>query len=415
MRKSIIAAVLITLIYHGVAFSQGRYMSVDGQLRVRAYFKNNTKDFTSTKSDKYREVLQRTRVQFIVRHSSYLQVLAQFQDSRSWGTETETRSDMKNVDLHQGFIEYKPEGKNTYIFRLGRQEMDLGDGRIIGKNDWNNVGRSFDAFRMIMRSVGFRCDIFFSKVAHAPILADNFIYGLYYTKHFGKSMADFYFIGAKEKNGSVLTSNDRLVNNLGFRLDLNSETIQFKSEFVYQIGRVGLTADAAKIGLSAYGLASSLKIKAGKRFYFGGEITLGSGDDDPASGDVKTLQVMYPNLHKFLGPMDLQGWSNAKTMILFFGIKTGKNSDLKFAFNNLEINNTNDYWYDINGSPYTGGLAGENKLIGREFDFTYKKSLVENLFIQIGGSLMFPKGVVLATTGKDDMAVYFYAMTTVSF
>ena len=414
MRKLFISVGLVILLSSYTGFSQAKQMSVDGQLRIRAYYKNN-QDFNSTWSDKDRKILQRTRFAFIVRNNKYLQIYTQFQDSRHWGEETTTKTNLRNVDVHQAFIEYKPEGKNTYILRMGRQEINFGDGRLIGKNDWSNIGRSFDALRLIMRSVGFRCDILLAKVAHGPILADDFLYGIYYTKYFGKSLADFYFIGAKEKRGSAIPTNDRNIYNLGFRIDLNSNTINFKTEALYQMGRLGLDARANSIGISAYGLASDFKFKMGKKWYGGVNLTIGSGDDDPSSGDVKTLQIIYPNQHKFLGFLDILGWSNTKTLGIYLGLKLNEYSEMKFTFHNMEIMNKNDYWYGYDGQPYGAGIAGETSLIGREFDFSYKRTMAEYLDIQIGGALMIPGNVVVETLGKKDTPIYLYISTQVNF
>jgi len=414
MRKLIIFSLLLCFFLNGKVHSQITRLSIDGQLRIRAEHFSN-RDFLSAANDKERPVYQRTRFQVVIKHNKYLQALVQFQDSRNWGEEKHTKSNMQNLDLHQGFIEYKPEGKNTYIFRIGRQEMVYGDGRLIGNNDWNNIGRAFDALRLIMRSVGFRLDFFLSKLAHGYGITDNYLYGTYYTKYFGESSTDFYFIGAREYNKTFDPNDDRNIYNIGGRINLKSNKIQFKAEAVYQMGRLGLDDNANKISISAYGLASELKVNLGDKLSLGGELTLGSGDDNPASGDVKTLQTMYPNQHKFLGIMDFQTWPNAKSIGLNLGYKSSENSNFKVSIYQLGLNKKNDYWYGKDGIPYSNTLPVFSSVIGREIDCTLNRKIGEYMDVQAGAGIMLPGDAVKEVIGSKDMPYFLYISSKLDF
>ena len=51
------------------------------------------------------------------------------------------------MDLRQGYVELGDIEKQNVGFRFGRQELDFGEGRILGLSPWANTARSFDGFR----------------------------------------------------------------------------------------------------------------------------------------------------------------------------------------------------------------------------------------------------------------------------
>jgi hypothetical protein len=68
------------------------------------------------------------------------------QDVRGWGSEANPTSYEANVDLHQGFAEWNPDG--AFNLRIGRQSINHLNQRLIGGLNWAQQGRSFDAARL---------------------------------------------------------------------------------------------------------------------------------------------------------------------------------------------------------------------------------------------------------------------------
>lgn len=55
-------------------------------------------------------------------------------------------------DLHQAYIAIGNAMESPLTARIGRQELAYGNERFIGKGDWNNMGRSFDASKLRMEN-----------------------------------------------------------------------------------------------------------------------------------------------------------------------------------------------------------------------------------------------------------------------
>ncbi|MBK5098678.1 MAG: alginate export family protein, partial [Gemmatimonadetes bacterium] len=112
---------------------------VDGQFRLRF-----EADGRTVGVDPDAAVLSRIRLGGGVLLADWIDVYAQFQDSRSWGSELNTLTDKSAdlMDMHQVFAVLG--SSPSFKAKLGRQEVNLGDQRLVGAVDWSNTGRSFD-------------------------------------------------------------------------------------------------------------------------------------------------------------------------------------------------------------------------------------------------------------------------------
>ncbi len=96
-----------------------------------------------------------------------VRVFLQLQDVRVFGEESNTLTDFQgdNLDLHQGFLELTEVPGVDGVLRVGRQEVALGEQRLIGAVDWAQQGRSFDGFRYTTPSLsGMKVDLFAMKL-----------------------------------------------------------------------------------------------------------------------------------------------------------------------------------------------------------------------------------------------------------
>lgn len=90
----------------------------------------------------------RTRVNVQAPINAHARFFGQFQDTRLFGEEVSTQDGSADqFDLHQGFFELGVEGRSPLWLRIGRQEMEIAEGRLIGIPVWSQVGRSFDGIR----------------------------------------------------------------------------------------------------------------------------------------------------------------------------------------------------------------------------------------------------------------------------
>ena len=102
-------------------------LKVDGQVRLRGEGDGRTVDV-----DPDFGVLSRLRVGLNASLYEWIDVYAQIQDARAWGSELNTLTDASAdaLDLHQGYVDL---GSGPgFTARLGRQEVKLGDERLVG-------------------------------------------------------------------------------------------------------------------------------------------------------------------------------------------------------------------------------------------------------------------------------------------
>lgn len=114
--------------------------------------------------------LSRIRLGARVAMNGWLGAFAQLQDARAWGTEGNTLTDASadRLDLHQGYAEL---GRAERVLgRLGRQEVALGDERLIGAVGWANTGQAFDGARLLGQTSGFDWNVFWMNVAERDSL-----------------------------------------------------------------------------------------------------------------------------------------------------------------------------------------------------------------------------------------------------
>ncbi|RYD26558.1 MAG: hypothetical protein EOP87_22570, partial [Verrucomicrobiaceae bacterium] len=67
-------------------------------------------------------------------------------------------------DLHQAFLTIGNAKEFPLTAQIGRQELSYGDQRFIGKSDWSNTGRSFDAIKLRLENSFGWVDAFSSRV-----------------------------------------------------------------------------------------------------------------------------------------------------------------------------------------------------------------------------------------------------------
>ena len=154
-------SLLAVLAVAGPLSAQQPEIKLSGQVRPRLEGRTPVNDswdlFTS----------MRVRAALEARLESQVRVFVQFQDVRIFGEEGNTLGDYRadNFDLHQGYLELGAVPKVGGVFRVGRQEMALGEQRLVGAVNWAQQARSFDGARYTTPALGkVRLDVFGMKL-----------------------------------------------------------------------------------------------------------------------------------------------------------------------------------------------------------------------------------------------------------
>ena len=224
----------------------------------------------------------------------------QFQDSRAWGSELNTLTD-KSADLMDMHQVYAVLGsKPSFKAKLGRQEVNLGDQRLVGAVDWTNTGRSFDGARLSGAAGQFNWSALWMNIRERDSLL---VTGLDPQINQGVN-DDGWLIG-----GFGSTALGDVNAELTFLVDRYAVTEEsYTTNLRFHRGPKGLLFDAAgayQTGPDREAWFASGKLGWGfDRFSVAGQLDYLSGDPDPEDGQTKAFNTLYATNHKFYGYMD---------------------------------------------------------------------------------------------------------------
>ena len=147
----------------------GWYLSIGGEGRLR-YETYRNANFGSGTQDQNGYLLQRYLLHSDWHLGNKYRVFAQLQVALITNRNGGPRPTDKDVfDIHQAFVDYKAFSteKDSLTFRIGRQELDFGAGRLISANDSPNIRRTFDGIRAIYKRGDWTVNSHFAKLVDA--------------------------------------------------------------------------------------------------------------------------------------------------------------------------------------------------------------------------------------------------------
>lgn len=217
----------------------------------------------------------------------------------------------EDIDLHQGFVEWKPFKATSTLnatIRLGRQEIGYGASRLVGIREGPNMRRSFDMGRIILRRKKASLDVLYGKeVSVLPDAFDNAsnlfdgdasnptFWGLYYSRPFLKDIGklDLYYFGFHSnfsRFNDVAGEESR--HSLGARSYSIKGRLSYNTEIIVQVGTLGasdIIAYNIETDWKYLLLQNNLKPRLGIKFDWS------SGDQEAGDGEVGTFNPLFVN------------------------------------------------------------------------------------------------------------------------
>lgn len=125
--------------------------TVFGTVRLRPFFIANS-DFNRNTNDTREFVASKIQFGIEKKFTDDTSIVIRFQDSRVWGGNpgsdtgfsTANNDSQESLDVREAYVQ-SDELLGPVGIKFGRQILDYGSSRQLGRTDWNNVGRSFDA------------------------------------------------------------------------------------------------------------------------------------------------------------------------------------------------------------------------------------------------------------------------------
>jgi len=375
---------LILISFFGMLIAEGNLLKFSGQVRQR--FEMVDKDFTDTTSFNNQNYL-RTRFAVSFDNDDYSSFV-QLQDSRVFGTETNTLKDgtADALDVHQAYFKLKNIFGMPLTAKVGRFEAAYGPQRLIGAVGWHNIGRSFDGVVFNYTNDFANVDFFNFKQVEAGTVDDEDDFNV------SGAYAHFSLIEGHKTQAFAIQDGDRLTFG-GYGKGAIS-SVSYELEFAMQYGA---ESDDVNYGGMMYGLNAGYKI---------GSMTLSAGmdfvsGDDSTTTDVnESFNTLYATNHKYYGYMDY---------FLNLPVNTGGLGlqDIHVKMSGLKVAG-----HIINVAYHMFGANQSADSFGNELDITLVKKYADNVKIVAGYSLFMPDKL---KTENGTSGSFAYLMTIVNF
>lgn len=428
LRAGALVGVLALTLLPAAATAQTSQTSLDsvdvhGEVRIRG---EAERPGSGVRSDAF--TLLRTRLGITTRVGGNARVMAELQDSRAFGEEASTTDASANaLDLHQAWLELGGQWAATNLtLRAGRQEIALGNERLVGAVGWSNTGRSFDGARVDIGRAdatdGWRGMAFAATVqergrrygtlpADVASEADHLLGGLFATD----GRVEGLVVHDRAANYRTFADVDRTTGYVRFRTPAVGG-VHLDLEGAYQIGdQAPLGADGTRgpdQNVRAWFAGGRLVRQGSGRvptFTVGADWL--SGDDDPTDGTYRAFNTLYATNHKWYGFMDLflDPAANTRDRGLVDAILGASLPVTPIATLRADAHG---FWTAANG-PGPGG----DRWLGWEIDLTMPVKVNATSGFELGYSLFTPgpAGEAVGFGNDGNMRHWGYAQMRVAF
>lgn len=393
-------------------------LKIGGQYRLR--WENLLDfDFDGDRTDDNDFFGQRVRLDFDFTVHERLGAFVQVQDARFFGESGSTVSRASaGLDFHQGYLRVHDMPWTGGDVRLGRQELNYGDARLVGSLDWATQARAFDGGRWRWQPTEKSdLDLFVTQLREDRSTLnrhdDALFFGLYWAARCEEGALDAYVLGLNDSFTGTGGNENRLT--LGARAVRGFGALELGAELATQTGDV----DDADIPFGeTFGahLHGTWRFEGRIKPYLRADIDAASGND-PASGDNERFDTLFPTAHAHLGQMDLAFWENVVHASLAFGFEPCESSKLEASWRSFRAMEDADFVSGPNGFLSSGG-AGIDSELGHEFDLKFRIDIdvkPARSHVEAGYGLFLPGQGVEDSRGSDDPAHFIYLQGDLRF
>jgi hypothetical protein len=277
-------------------------------------------------------------------------------------------------------------GTSTYT--LGRQRFGLGNRRLIGELEWNNVANTFEGLKIEDRT----WTLFLMRAGVLPTPSKGLVLtGVSVKKASNLTALIMKIDDAKEVDQTRYT----LSNEGTLKPNLRST---LSHQIAFQVGHQDGKSVQSWAANGRYGMDIAPKVEAFS------EVNIASGG---SSNRVNaTFDQLYPTGHDRIGLMDTTGWKNVVSAAAGLKIKPSANSTLRLSYTWLQLYDKRDAWYGVGGAInsfgttlYRDPTGNSGRDIGQEFSLDYSSTLTNGSTIGAGAGVFLPGKFVKAFGG----------------
>jgi len=365
---------------------------IDAELRIRTNILDGYKTLPTDEKIANFLVEQRTRLGLSYK-TDLLKMKITFQDSRIWGdenlhTKTGIWGDSASIDLKEAWADLKIN--DFWNFKIGRQALQLDEGRLIGYRNWSNISLSYDAALIKFKKNDFSLDVMLSynnslmnlfagEYDHLKIKSMNYIYlKKKFSKDFKASLSTIF--SGFQAEGSATTIYFKTT--IGPYIKFDNKKLLAKGEFYYQLGKTVTGVD-----VSAYFFNADLGYNFGKIFLGAGmDYMSGQTTDTDINETMQAFDILYGARFKYYGNLNYvvtpasTKYGGLINPFVRFNVKFNKKNNVKLTYHIFssaqDVANPDGGYYD--------------KGLGSELDMMYMFKLNKDINFRAGYHLAFP-------------------------
>ncbi len=348
-------------------------------------------------------VWERLRLRLEVERGPVL-VHFSFQDVRSFGTNARLgalagQPELPITEPYEGYIDLSDDERDIW-FRIGRQAIELGDGRLVGKSPDRAPGRAFDALRIGGRVGDFDLGAFAAMLVfpgeptvpdpsgEGPTLAPGAqLYALDATwrvaPYFGAELTGLARI-VRQPLVSWLTPSDTFV--AALRAFGDYRGVRYSVVGAFEGGRVAPVGEVDNATLIAGAVAGRVEWETNLplRLTFGAQGAYASGD--PAEGDspdsIGVFDPLFPDTTKHFGQGDFYALSNLIEGGADVAIRPVDEFSARVGYRFAGLANARGPWHTGALFPVGQSASNDSQMLGHVISAELEGRPWEQLFIR---------------------------------
>lgn len=362
--------------------------------------------------------LSRVRVTVTGQPAAWIRVTGQAQDARvagkdvgSAGTPFSAPLDIRLAHVVLG------RATSPVALTVGRQELVLGEQRLVGHVNWANAARSFDGVRLTGRRPGLQLDAFTTSVVR--IRPDEWdrggfgsrFHGLHLstTRLLARTVVEPYLLWRQDDNLRTETGvpGDLSLGSAGLRIAGQvAGGFDYASETVLQWGALGPETQRAR--------AQHIRLRTparGPGIRLTTEYNYASGDRAAGDGRRGTFDPLYPTPHDKYGLADQVGWRNVHHLRAAVDVPVA-GLPLTAAYHSWWLASATDALYNAPGAVVARSATGvTDRHVGHGVDLQTARALTSRLHGAAGYAVVHPGAFLRATTPAATLHAVYMMLT----
>ena len=303
--------------------------------------------------------------------------------------------------VHSAFVELHTYELAPSFVRLGRQEVTLGEGRLVGVSDWSLTPRSLDAVRARWVARQFDVEVLAALLSAPGALAPEYtsfdkgqnarggtgaeLYALTLGGHFDPLLQG-EVTGLARIARTPLPDDLAPSDTLAWDARLHGELggITYSAEGVYEVGRVGIPGGHRP--LSAWAATARVDWQTSwvlrPKWALSGSYASGGGG--PATEELHRFDPLLPDSRSGLGQMGLYAWSNIIEGA--FTVRSAPTDELTITlgYRHVRLADSRGAWFSASLFPIGQNSANGASFLGHELDAAVTYSPLDVLSISGG-------------------------------